>query len=352
MKGVLNLATQKEVAILADVSSITVSRVINNKGNIKEETRKRVLAAIEKLNYHPNSLARGLNQSRIFSIGVASSIENPNVHFESHPYFNGLLEGIEQALMEHSYDLVISTRRGKKQVSDYYRLYYEKKVDGIILICTSLREDSVNEMLAFDIPCVVIGDRTQNNKIPYVDSDNVQGGKDVTKKLIQYGHRKIAFVGGIEKNNNVEDRQKGFLEIMHENNLKVPSEYLFTAELNNEEESSHQVMRTINLMNNPPTAVIAATDMIALGMIREATNIGIKIPDQISVIGFDATTTGRYFTPALFSVRQPLFTMGYTAAKQLLKIIEKRDVIVASHVFPVVLVPGESVVPVIPILDN
>ncbi len=254
--------------------------------------------------------------------------------------------------MEHSYDLVISTRRGKKQVSDYYRLYYEKKVDGIILICTSLREDSVNEMLAFDIPCVVIGDRTQNNKIPYVDSDNVQGGKDVTKKLIQYGHRKIAFVGGIEKNNNVEDRQKGFLEIMHENNLKVPSEYLFTAELNNEEESSHQVMRTINLMNNPPTAVIAATDMIALGMIREATNIGIKIPDQISVIGFDATTTGRYFTPALFSVRQPLFTMGYTAAKQLLKIIEKRDVIVASHVFPVVLVPGESVVPVIPILDN
>ena len=342
------MPTQKDVAKLADVSFITVSRVINNKVNIKEETRKRVLAAIKTLNYHPNSLARGLNQNRIFSIGVASSIENPNVHFESHPYFSGLLEGIEQALMEHSYDLVISTRRGKKQVSDYYRLYYEKKVDGIVLICTYLRKSFVNEMLASDIPCVVIGDRTQNIKIPYVDSDNVQGGKDVTKKLIQYGHRKIAFVGGIEKNHNVEDRQKGFLEIMHENNLKVPSEYLFKADLNNEEQSSHQVIRSINLLKNAPTAVIAATDMIALGMIREAINIGIKIPEQISVVGFDANTTGRYFTPSLFSVRQPLFTMGYTAAKQLMKIIEEPDVIVENHVFPVILVPGDSIIPVIP----
>ncbi len=341
------LATQKDVAKLADVSFITVSRVINNKGNIKEETRQRVLKAIKELNYHPNSLARGLNQNRTNSIGVASTIDNPKVHFESHPYFNGLLEGIEQSLMEHSYDLVISTRRNQKIVSDYYRLYYERKVDGVILICTYLQEDTVREMLKYDIPCIIVGDRHQTDKITYVDSDNVQGGRDVTKKLIQYGHRKIGFVNSIEKNSNVNDRFNGFLEVMKENNFSVPPEYIFPGSLINEEESGHQVMRMINIMKDPPTAVITATDVIALGLLKEAQTIGIKIPRDLSIIGFDAIITGRYFTPSLFSVRQPLLTMGYTATEQLIKRIEDPNFISKSFIFPVSLVPGESVIPIL-----
>jgi LacI family transcriptional regulator len=100
-------------------------------------------------------------------------------------------------------------------------------------------------------------------------------------------------------------------------------------------------------MKNPPTAAIAATDRIALGMLKEASNIGIDIPGRLSVAGFDATITGQYHTPSLYSVRQPLLTMGYTAAKELIKIIDGSEDLVEDHIFPVTLIPGNSISPVI-----
>ena len=324
---------------------MTVSRVINNTGNIREETRERVLDAIEKLNYHPNSLARGLNNNRINSIGIATSLSSSHILVASSPFFHGLLNGIESSLMKHQSDLVISTRRGHKGTSDYFRLFYERKVDGIILISTYLDPSDVEEMLANKIPCVVIGTRVDSDRIVCIDSDNFQAGKEITERLIEKGHRKIGFIRVSEQNSNVEERYRGFREAMKTHGLEPGEEHIFSVRMEEEEEAGRRVMKAVAAMADPPTAVIASNDFLAIGMIREAQCLGIPIPGDLSVVGFDAMETGRVIQPSLYSMRQPLGEMGFLAAETLIRLIEDSHDAGSSRIFPMEPVPGDSMAP-------
>jgi LacI family transcriptional regulator len=335
------MATQSEVAKKAGVSFITVSRVINNKGNVREETRERVLEAIKELNYYPNSLGRGLNSNKVDTIGIMiATLIGVNIH--STQFYNELMSGIEGTCIFNSYDILISTQKKYPGVEyDYLKLYFERKIDGIIMVSPDISDLQLKQIESDKIPCVIINSRADNYRISYIDVDNRGAVNKVGDYLIQNGHRKIAFLKGIENNHNAEDRLAGFYDVIKKYNLDIPDSWILEGDFT--VEGGRRAIHTLMAQDNPPTVLICANDQMALGVMAEAKNIGLKIPDDLSLIGFDGIEAHRYTTPILATMRQPLTEMGAIAAEILFEQLKDPNSYQEIRIFPVELVPGESV---------
>jgi len=335
------LATQKEVAELAGVSFITVSRVINNMGNVKEETRKKVEAAVKELNYYPNILGRGLNQGLTGSIGVVASIPE-DTSLESNPYYSSLLEGIETVCREKRFDLLLSTQRLADIDFDYLRLYYQRKADGMIFLGeTDFSEDEIVKIDDENIPCVVIGDRPKSKTISFVDSDNVQGGFDCTKSLFDRGHRRIAFLSVEAFNLNVHDREIGYRNALKDAGIPIDENLIGKGDFS--EQSGADFLEMLLKLDNPPTALICGTDYMALGAFTFAKSNRIKVPENISIIGYDAMDLIRFTNPPLTSNKQPLVKMGSEAAEMLFHRIKNPLMKKEIKIFQISEFPGGSV---------
>lgn len=337
------MATQKEVAELAGVSFITVSRVINDMGNVKEETKLKVEAAIKKLNYYPSILGQGLNSGLIKTIGVLASIPE-DTSLESNYYYTALLEGLETACRKKRFDLLLSTQRISDADFDYLRLYYQKKVDGMIYLGnTNFDKDVIGKIENERIPCVVIGDRPDSDLISYVDSNNIQGGYDCTNRLIKLGHKKIAFLSVIYGNLNIQHRLEGYLKALKENNIPVNDNFIGYGDF--KEQSGYDFLKNIWNKKDKPTAIICGTDVMAMGVLTYAQENNISIPDDFSLIGFDAMDHLRFTSPKLNSNSQPLLEMGTKAAEFLFNRIEHPEGEIDKIVYAISDYPGESVSP-------
>ena len=211
------MVTQKDVANLAGVSFITVSRVINGEQNVKEETRRKVQAAIEQLGYAPSFAGQVLNSGKCNTIGILSPI--PFYKAIRSFYMMELLAGINEVCQEKDVDMLINIvpEVGKVPEYDYLRSYKQKKVDGIIYMgLRKLPAEMLSELQLRKLPCVVIGDRPESDLISWVDTDNVSAAKNAVNEIWKKGHRKIAFVG-LKKsiyNANVSDREKSYVETL------------------------------------------------------------------------------------------------------------------------------------------
>ncbi len=335
------MANLHDVAKRAQVSIITVSRVINNKGNVKDETKERVLKAVEELKYYPNSLGRGLNSNKVNTIGIIiATIEEVSIH-GTH-YYNELMAGIERVCTKNSYDMLIPTQKkfsGKDY--DYLKLYYERKVDGLLMVSPDLVPSQMEEVAENKIPCVVIGDRTEKYGISYVDSDNRGGIFRVAEFLIQKGHRKLSFLKGLKDNRHVNDRLNGFYDAVHKYGLTVRDEWLLDGDFS--VDSGRNALRTLISGEDMPTAIFCANDIMALGVLFEAQAAGVKVPDQLSVIGFDGLEVHRYTNPSLATIRQPLVDMGYAAAEILFQKLKGPADLPETRIFPVELLMGGSI---------
>jgi DNA-binding LacI/PurR family transcriptional regulator len=335
------MANLHDVAKRAQVSIITVSRVINNKGNVKDETRERVLKAAKELKYYPNSLGRGLNSNKVNTIGIIiATIEEVSIH-GTH-YYNELMIGIERSCTKNSYDMLIPTQKksyGKDY--DYLKLYFERKIDGLIMVSPDLIESEMQESIAHNIPCVIIGERPDEYGISYVDSDNRGGIFQVGAYLVQKGHRKLAFLTGLRDNRHVKDRLNGFFDVVHKFNLKIPDEWILEGDFS--VESGRKALRTLLSGAEMPTALFCANDIMALGVLSEAQVTGVKVPDQLSIIGFDGLDVHRFTNPSLATIRQPLVDMGFTAAEILFRKLKDPGSPQEIRIFPVELLPGGSI---------
>ena len=163
------MATQKDVAKLANVSFITVSRVINNMGNVKDETRKRVLEAIKELNYYPNTIAQGLNRNKVNTLAIQAPLP-AHVGVEETSYYRRILIGIEKYCIKMNYDILLSTQRRSDQDFDYLKPFYERKADGIAVLGARPSDDEYRKIVSDKIPYIVIGDRHPSIKDYYVDN--------------------------------------------------------------------------------------------------------------------------------------------------------------------------------------
>ena len=337
------MVTQKDVAKHARVSFITVSRVINNKENVRPETRKRVLAAIKKLNYYPNSFAQGLIANKVKTIAIVPYLAS-GVIVEETSYYRRLLIGIERYCLEVGYDILLSTQRNDAGDFDVLKPYYERKAAGLILLGIDTDHIDFKKIQQDNIPCAIIGEHSDAAMHPssyYLDSDNAWGTRQLTEYLIKNGHRDIAYLHVNRRTQDTTDRLNSFRTVMAENNLAFREEYLFEGDFT--PESGKQAARAIAAMKKRPTAVVAATDLMALGLLDGVTSLGLDVPDDISIAGYDGHEITGYTRPPLATVVQDLETIGYRSAELVIEHIGGETPGERRLIFPVVFEPRGSI---------
>ena len=322
--------TLSDVAKTAGVTSMTVSRVVNQNGYVSEETREKVLRVVKELNYRRNGLARGLKRQRTDTVGlVLGDIANP--------YSAELARSIRDITTERGYNLFIciSEHSAKEDVAAFESLT-DHQVDGIIVATRSNRmgDEYLHEMIERGVPIVCVGRDFHDEKADTVTADALNGGFQATQHLIDLGHKKIAFIGTTLSSGTNLKRFQGYLKALKENNLTV-DERLVTGntEANDDapgystEKLGYEAMKRLLALPNPPTAVFARNDFTAIGAINAIKESGLKIPSDISIVGFDDIPMAMHTYPALTTVRQPTRRQGTLAAEFLLRRVESKVVV-------------------------
>ena len=298
------MATIEDVAKLAGLSRTTVSRVINNHPYVSEKKRVQVLTAMSELGYVPNSSARSLRSQQTKMIGLLI----PRV---TNPFFSQLIEQMEMAAADNGYQLIVcQTRYSAQRELEYLNLLKTRQVDGMIL--SSLQNDwkKIEPYLEYG-PIVLCNEFEEGANVPTVRFDQAYGGYIATKHLLELGHQTIAYCTGGYKSNVADSREKGFYKALQEFNLQFNNEYFFCDAFTVED--GRRILH--DMMNLPikPTAVFTGGDEVAAGIVSEAKLLGLKIPDELAVVGFDNQVITELLDPQITTVHQPVEVMAKKA---------------------------------------
>lgn len=315
------MATLKDVAKAAGVAPITVSRVINEPENVKEETRQRVQKVMASMQYIPNVAARNLitKRSRIIDVYIP---ENINL---SNPFMMHLIAGISEVLSEKMYSFLILRNRKREHICDGY-------------IVTGLLKDEIQQFNDYarerKRPIVLFG-HTNLWDVDCIDVDNIKGAKTAVQYLIKNGHNKIAMLNVAEEKDYTADRQEGYRQALVENNCTYrAADVEFSA---NQVSDSAAAVKKL-LKRGSYTAIFCATDTMAIGAANAISEMGLKVPDDISVIGFDGLGHQLLATPRVASVQQPVYEVGKLLAETLINRLERKTSRVEKLIEPTLLV--------------
>lgn len=308
----------KDVARESNVSTATVSRVINNKGYVNSETKEIVLNVIKKLNYQPNELARNLSLNKTKLIGLIL----PDI---TNYFFSMIARGVEDQAHFSNYQVMLcNTDANMLTEFNYLQTLIRNKVSGIV-IAGSVRGKQDNEqfknLLASNkIPILMIDRKVNDDSIDTVKVDNFQGAKMVTKHLLGLGHRTIALLNGPNYLDVSIDRELGYRCALKEADINVSEENILIGEFTYE--SGKKMASRLFENQNKPSAIFAANDLMAIGVINHLAEVGLKVPEDVAVVGFDDIWLSSIIDPPLTTVVQPAFNMGMYGAKQLINRIE------------------------------
>lgn len=331
--------TIKDVARLAGVSKTTVSRIMNNNPSVKPETKTRVLQAVKELGYTPNSIARALRikKSEVVAVIIPHGVE----YVFSDPFFPEIIKGIATVLNLHNLNLHLvmgSTERQQREI--YSGLLRSKRIDGLILVC--LRFDDKEYILRLkraSLPCVSIG-RFPLEKVNYVGCDNKEGAYKVVKHLINLGHKQIGLISGSFDLIGGVDRFEGYKMALEKHNLEYDSELVTKGDWTRE--GGYQAMCELFSRTKIPTAVFAANDQMAIGVVEAIKEKGLQIPKDIAIVGFADTQFASYIEPPLTTIREPTYEESTMAAKMLIKLINGQEVRQPQVMLPTELIIRES----------
>ena len=306
-----------DVAKDSGVSYSTVSRVLNGYEFVKESTREKVLASAKALGYVANQQARSLAGGRTNIIGLLV----PTLDMG---YVATIARGVEEALGSTDYDIMLyTTQRQREKEARYAKMIANGMSDGLLLLAPAYMDDYVDNFIDNEFPYVMVDQEDPEYRSSTISVTNWQGAYQATEHLIRLGHQRIAHIAGIMSMSSAQQRLEGYREalarydIPFDENLVIVGNYL----QENGVRATHQLME----LDNPPTAIFAANDMMAFGAIEVAMSRDLRIPEQLSVIGFDDVPQAMYSYPKLTSVRQPLTQMGHTATRLLLSIIDNPE---------------------------
>lgn len=334
--------TIEDVARQAGLSLSTVSLVINNRGNVSDETRKKVNAVVERLAYHPTRSARGLASKTSGNIGFILTGE----HFsQSEPFYTRIFLGTEFEARNHNYYILLTTVGNQfSRHSDVPRFLLERNVDGII-IAGKINERLVEYIQGLGLPIVLVDYDLPRTRISSVLIDNRKGARDVTLHLYNTGHRAIGFIGGDICHPSIAERCESFKETLLEVGLTPDEALMVTDEDDTRVENGSSAIHRMLSRGSKPTAIFAANDAMAIGCVRYLKEAGIRIPDDVAVAGFDDIDMAYHIEPRLTTVRVFKEELGKLAVQRLVEIMNaKTQVVVTTHV-PVELVIRESTVP-------
>lgn len=314
-----NSPTIKDVARKANVSIATVSRVLHNLSGYSDKTKLRVTQAIQEIGYQPNAIARGLINKRTQTIGVMF----PNV---SSYFSSDILHGVEEYANDHNYSVfVCNTADDGKRTMKYLQVLREKQVDGIIFTSEILKEEYYEVLQSMKIPVVLLSSKADYASVPYIKVDDVQASYDAVEYLILRGHREIAMITGATGDIMAGiPRVKGYKKALEAHGIPFKQHYLASGNFGFDEGTiaMEQLLQTVP----EATAIFAASDEMAIAALSVAAKHGLKVPDDISVIGYDNLKLAEMVVPPLTTVNQPLYEMGKGATEKLISMIENGGV--------------------------
>ena len=334
----------RQVAERAGISVATASAILGSgRSNTRFSagTRERVLNAAQELRYQPNALARALTGQPTRTLGVLFGLERASVAV-ANPFIFTLLQGIVAAAAESRYNVTLFTElwHGASVSAGLVR---DRRTDGVIVIAPAMDSDIISCLAEFEIPVVSIATPAEEGLAPSVDVDNVAGASLATEHLLSLGHRRIAHITGDPNLRSAVERRDSFLAAMAKANVTVPPEYVLPGIY-----TFHSGFeRALHLFSLPvpPTAIFAASDGIAQGVLKAAQEKKIAVPEQLSVIGFNDLPEGPTFDPPLTTIRQPLVDIGEEAVRLLLKRIQSEPVALKENLFRPTLVIRASTAP-------
>lgn len=310
--------TIENIAQLAKVSKATVSRVLNNSPKVTEETREKVMKVIKESGYYPSATARRLTTNKAETIGLI--IPSPQDKTFGNPFYTEILRGFTHQAKIEGYDLLLFINEHK---FDYSQLFYDRRVDGLLLVGIKRNDKGIAQLSKNRFPYVLIG-KVDYEEANYVDADNRGGAYQAVSYLADLGHKRIGYLGGpFELFIFNQERFEGYLKALKKYNLEYSKE--LTMESINTQESGYEAMRKLLESSSIPTAVFAADDLDAIGAMRAIKEKGLRIPEDISLVGFDDIQLASYTEPSLTTVRQLIFKMGTTAISLLVQLIEGKE---------------------------
>jgi LacI family transcriptional regulator len=310
------MSTMKEVAARAGVSIATVSRVINQNGYVAPAVQDKVRRTMGALNYQPSALARGLRRQETQSIGVL-------VPKLSQPFFSLLGYAIEQALFTQGYRAFLcSAEEDPGKESAYLEMLLRQRVDGVILVPTGQSLTNVERLLRTKLPVVLVDRDLPALQVDRVLSDNLGGGYQIARHLLDLGHERIAVIGAEPHSESMTRRLTGVRQALGEAGIKPTEESLATIKGEQFQLGSSTAQRLAR-KSRRPTAVLALTDMLAVGALHGAVKAGLRLPADLSVTGFDDIPLASYVLPELTTIAQPITQMGEQAVHRLLRLIQE-----------------------------
>jgi LacI family transcriptional regulator len=328
-----------KIADQAGVSKSTVSRVINNKAGVKDSTRKKVNRVIKDLNYKPNSSAKGLASKKTNTVGlVVSDITDP--------LFAKIVKGAERKAMEANYNMMLANSHWVvEEELKCIQMFEEGRVDGILMISggSEVRLDNyLNNLASNKLQIVVVDRKIENQRIPKLNSDNLDAGYRATKYLLDLGHKKIAHIKGEDVASSAasKDRVAGYKKALAEAGIKDQIIYPGYFDRQKAEEATHKL-----LQEQPGvTAIFYSSDIMAVGGLKAIKKEGLKVPADISIIGIDGIEVAALMDPPITTLAQPAYEMGYQGMEKLIRKLEaeSEDLHFEDKIFQLQLIERES----------
>jgi LacI family transcriptional regulator len=328
------MPTIKQVAAHAGVSSATVSHVINGTRYVSENVREQVQKAMDELGYRPNALARSLRSGYTHTLGLV-------LPDSANPFFAEVGHSIEIAAFEAGYSVVLcNTENDFEKEALYVDVLTKKQVDGIIFVTTGERSDSLKNLVKMGIPTVVMDRDFPELELDVVLADNLQGGYQATQHLISLGHKRIGCIAGPSSLNSSSRRLVGYKQALQEANIVVNPELIMNG--NFHPESGWEVGHKMLSQQDAPTAIFTCNDLMAMGALRAATELGLRVPYDLALVAYDDINLASYIIPALTTIKQPKAEMGLAALNFLLARIKDKQSAPQRVLLPVSLVIRDS----------
>jgi len=300
----------RDVAKRAGVSAITVSRAMNNSGAVNPATRERINKAIEELHYVPNTLARSFRSKQTCLLAlVLSDVTNP--------FWTTIARGVEDTASRNGFHVILcNTDESPEKEANHLSVLLQRRVDGIILAPTTDNKGRLLPLKQHPMPCVLIDRRVEGSKCDTVVSNGRDGAMKMTQHLVELGHRRIAIVAGPAVISTGQERLEGYRRALQKSGVPLNEDYVVRG--NYSEASGYQLVKQLLGQDPRPTAIFAGNNFMAVGALHALREAGLRIPEDIALVGFDDIPQGSLISPALTVVSQPAHEMGVAAAEALI----------------------------------
>ncbi len=310
------MVSLKDISKACGVSVATVSKALNDHGDISKETKDYVRSVADKLGYHPNAAAKALKTNRTNNIGVLF-VDEANSGL-THDYFSHVLDSFKRKAEQEGFDITfINADKSRANNMTYLSHAIYRGFDGVVIACVNFSDPQVYELIKSNIPVVTI-DHMYSNRIAIL-SDNVRGMSDLVSYVYRKGHRKIAYIHGMESS-VTQARLASFYKTLQDLNVTIPDEYVVTSPYRDTDSACEATNKLLDL-KDPPTCILYPDDFAAFGGINAIRQRGLRIPEDISVAGYDGIEIAKRISPRLTTLVQDTNEIGRLAASKLIDLI-------------------------------